>query len=204
MRVVGVVLAAGESRRMGQLKALLPFGTYTVIEQVIQPLLQADLADVVVVLGHRAADIAAVLAPWPVHVLYNPDYRQGMTTSVQVALRHIMPLPDAYLLVLVDQPHLGLTPVRQVLTAFRQTGKGLVIPTYNGKRGHPIVLAARYRQEVLALGPQQGLNIVTRGHLDDTLEVPMSADDILRDMDYPAEYEAELQRWQQRSPSHEA
>jgi molybdenum cofactor cytidylyltransferase len=189
---------------MGQLKALLPFGTYTVIEQVIQPLLQADLADVVVVLGHRAAEIAVVLATWPVHVLYNPDYRQGMTTSVQVALRHITPLPDAYLLVLVDQPHLGLAPVHQVLTGFRQTGKGLVIPTYNGKRGHPIVLAARYRQEVLALGPQQGLNIVTRGHADDTLEVPMSADDILRDMDYPAEYEAELQRWQQRSSSPEA
>jgi molybdenum cofactor cytidylyltransferase len=204
MRVVGVILAAGESRRMGQLKALLPFGTYTVIEQVIQPLLQADLADVVVVLGHRAAEIAVVLATWPVHVLYNPDYRQGMTTSVQVALRHITPLPDAYLLVLVDQPHLGLTPVHQVLNGFRQTGKGLVIPTYNGKRGHPIVLAARYRQEVLALGPQQGLNIVTRGHADDTLEVPMSADDILRDMDYPAEYEAELQRWQQRSSSPEA
>jgi len=204
MRVVGVVLAAGESRRMGQLKALLPFGTYTVIEQVIQPLLQADLAEVMVVLGHRAADIAKVLATWPVHVLYNPDYRQGMTTSVQVALRHIPPLPDAYLLVLVDQPHLGLTPVRQVLTGFRQTGKGLVIPTYNGKRGHPIVLAARYRQEILALGPEQGLNIVTRGHPDDTLEVPMSADDILRDMDYPAEYEAELQRWQQRSSSPEA
>ena len=204
MRVVGVVLAAGESRRMGQLKALLPFGTYTVIEQVIQPLLHADLADVMVVLGHRSADIAKVLAPWPVHVLYNPDYRQGMTTSVQVALRYITPLPDAYLLVLVDQPHLGLTPVRQVLSGFRQTGKGLVIPTYNGKRGHPIVLAARYRQDVLALGPDQGLNIVTRGHPDDTLEVPMSADDILRDMDYPAEYEAELQRWQQRSSSPEA
>jgi CTP:molybdopterin cytidylyltransferase MocA len=199
MRVVSIILAAGESRRMGQLKALLPFGTGTVIEQVIHPLLQVEGAEVIVVLGYRAADIATVLAPWPVHMVYNPNYRDGMTTSVQTALRYVVPIPDAYLLALVDQPHLGLAPVRRVLTAFAQTGKGLVIPTYHGKRGHPIVIAARYRQEVLALGPQQGLNVVTRGHADDTLEVSMADDDILRDMDYQAEYEAELQRWQQRS-----
>src|SRR5712691_5822504 len=108
MRVVGVVLAAGESRRMGRLKALLPFGAHTVIEHVLQPLLQADLAAVAVVLGHRAADIAAVLQELPVHLLHNPHYPPRITPSVQVALRDIAPVPDAYLLALVDQPHLYL------------------------------------------------------------------------------------------------
>jgi CTP:molybdopterin cytidylyltransferase MocA len=183
---------------MGRLKALLPFGTGTVIEQVVRPLLQANLAEVMVVLGHRAADIATVLTSWPVHMVFNPNYRDGMTTSVQTALRCMVPIPDAYLLALVDQPHLGHVPVHQVLAAFAQTGKGLVMPTYHGKRGHPIVVAARYRQKVLALECQQGLNMITRGYPDDTLEVPMTNDDILRDMDYQAEYEAELQRWQQR------
>lgn len=200
MRVVGVVLAAGESRRMGRLKALLPFGTCTVIEQVLQPLLQAELVEVAVVLGYRAADIAAVISRLPVRTLNNPNYQQGMTTSVQVALRQIIPIPDAYLLALVDQPHLGVEPAQLVLAAFTRTRKGLVIPTYQGKRGHPIVLASRYRQEVLALGPQQGLNLVTRGHPGDTLEVPMDCDAILRDIDYPTDYDAELQRWQQQSP----
>jgi molybdenum cofactor cytidylyltransferase len=198
MRVVGVVLAAGESRRMGRLKALLPFGPHTVIEHVLQPLLQADLAAVVVVLGHRADEIAAVLQHVPVRLLHNPQYQRGMTTSVQVALREVTPLPDAYLLALVDQPHVSLGLVQQLLATFAQTHKGLVIPTYDGKRGHPILLASTYRDEVLALGPDQGLNIVTRGHLDDTLEVPVTTDDILRDMDYPEEYAAELQRWQAR------
>jgi CTP:molybdopterin cytidylyltransferase MocA len=184
---------------MGRLKALLPFGQHTVIEQVLQPLLQADLDAVTVVLGYRAHEIQAVLEPWPVHLVYNAHYREGMTGSVQAALQAITPVPEAYLLALVDQPHLGLGPVQQVLTAFEQTGKGLVIPSWHGKRGHPIVLAARYRQDVLALGPDQGLNVVTRGHPDDTLEVPMRDDDILRDMDYQADYEAELERWQRRS-----
>jgi molybdenum cofactor cytidylyltransferase len=199
MRVIGVVLAAGLSRRMGQLKALLPFGKQTAIERVLSPLLAVDLAEVAVVLGHRAEDIAAVIATLPVQILYNPDYRYGMTTSVQTALRAIDPVPDAYLLALVDQPQIGLRPIQQLLAAFDRTCKGIIIPTYAGKRGHPIILASRYRQEVLALGPQQGLNLVTRGHPDDTLELPLDCDDILRDMDYQADYEAELQRWQQRA-----
>ena len=198
MRVVGVVLAAGLSRRMGHLKALLSFGEQTVIEHVINPLMAADLARIAVVLGHRAEEIAAVIAPLAVQILYNPDYRHGMTTSVQTALRAIDPVPDAYLLALVDQPQIGLQPIQQLLAAFTRTRKGVIIPTYAGKRGHPIILAARYRQEVLALGPTQGLNLVTRGHPDDTLELPLDCDDILRDMDYQADYEAELQRWQQR------
>ncbi|MBM3225527.1 MAG: nucleotidyltransferase family protein [Candidatus Tectomicrobia bacterium] len=195
MRVVGVVLAAGESRRMGRLKALLPFGTHTVVEHVVQPLLQANLAAVTVVLGHRAAEIAAVLQPLPVQLVHNLQYQHGMTTSVQAAMRDITPVPDAYLLALVDQPHLTLPLIQQLLAQYSQTRKGLVIPTYAGKRGHPILLAATYRQEVLALGPDQGLNVVTRGHPEDTLEVPVASDAILLDMDYPEDYTAALQRW---------
>ncbi|GIX48755.1 MAG: hypothetical protein KatS3mg131_2966 [Candidatus Tectimicrobiota bacterium] len=201
MHVVGVVLAAGESRRMGRLKALLPFGPVTVIEQVVEGLRRAPLARVAVVLGHRAAEIAAALGRLPVDIVYNPHYRQGMTTSVQAALRALVPPPDAYLLALVDQPHLGLEPVMQVLTAYVQSGKGIVIPTYQGKRGHPIVLSAAYREAVLALGPEQGLHLVTRGHPEDTLEVPMATDDVLHDMDEEADYQALLRRWQQRMPS---
>ena len=199
MRVAGVVLAAGESRRMGQLKALLPFGPRTVIEQVLQPLLGADLSEVAVVLGHRADEIAAVLEPLPVRLLYNPDYRLGMTSSVQVALRSLDPVPDAYLLALVDQPQIGLQVIQRLLAARARTGKGLIIPVWQGKRGHPLLLAAAYRAAVLALGPDQGLNMVTRGFPHDTLELPIDTDDVLRDMDYREDYETELQRWQSRS-----
>ena len=199
MRVAGVVLAAGESRRMGQLKALLPFGSRTVIEQVLQPILSADLSEVAVVLGHRADDIAAVLEPLPVRLLHNPDYRLGMTSSVQVALRSLAPVPDAYLLALVDQPQIGLPVVQQLLEAYARTRKGLIMPAWRGKRGHPLLLAAAYRPAVLALTSEQGLNVVTRGYPHDTLELPIGSDDVLRDMDYQEDYVAELQRWQSKS-----
>ena len=204
MRVAGVVLAAGESRRMGQLKALLPFGNRTVIEQVLEPLLNAELAQVAVVLGHRADEIAAVLEPLPVSLLRNPDYRLGMTTSVQVALRALHPVPDAYLLALVDQPQIGLPVVRKLLAARAHSGKGMVIPTYEGKRGHPLLLASTYRAAVLGLGPDEGLNVVTRGYPDDTLELAVDSDDVLRDMDYRDDYEAELRRWTSRTATDRA
>lgn len=199
MRVAGVVLAAGESRRMGQLKALLPFGCRTVIEQVLQPLLSADLSEVAVVLGHRADEIAATLEPMPVRLLHNPEYRLGMTTSVQVAVRSLTPVPDAYLLALVDQPQIGLQVIRKLLAAHADSGKGMVIPVFQGKRGHPLLLASAYRAAVLALGPDQGLNVVTRGYPEDTLELPIDSDDILRDMDYQEDYAAELERWTSRT-----
>ena len=199
MRVAGVVLAAGESRRMGQLKALLPFGSRTVIEQVLEPLLSADLSEVAVVLGHRADEIAAVLEPLPVRLLYNPDYLLGMTTSVQVALRSLQPDPDAYLLALVDQPQIGLSVIRKLLSEHVRSRKGMVIPVYRGKRGHPLLLDSAYREAVLALGPDQGLNVVTRGYPHDTLEVGIESDDILRDMDYQDDYVAELERWKSRT-----
>ena len=198
MRVAGVILAAGESRRMGQLKALLPFGCRTVIEQVLQPFLSADLSEVAVVLGHRADEIATVLKPLPVRLLHNPDYRFGMTTSVQVALRLLNPVPDAYLLGLVDQPQIGLPVIRKLLAAHVHSRKGMVIPVCQGKRGHPLLLASTYRAAVLALGPDQGLNVVTRGYPEDTLELAVESDDILRDMDYHDDYVAELQRWTSR------
>ncbi len=201
MRVAGVVLAAGESRRMGQLKALLPFGSRTVIEQVLQPLLSADLSEVAVVLGHRGGEIAAVLESLPVRLLYNADYRFGMTSSVQVALRALDPVPNAYLLALVDQPQIGLPVIQQLVAAHTRTRKGLIIPVWQGKRGHPLLLAAAYRPTVLALTSDQGLNVVTRGYPHDTLELPIESDDILRDMDYQEEYVAELQRWQSKSPA---
>ena len=73
----------------------------------------------------------------PVHLLHNPNYQHGMTTSVQVALRDITPVPDAYLPALVDQPHLHLGLIQELLAAFAHTRKGLVIPTYGGQTWSP-------------------------------------------------------------------
>ena len=100
-----------------------------------------------------------------------------------------------YLICLGDQPRLSGVVVERVLQARTQTDAGIIIPTSNGKRGHPVLIRNAYRAEILALPLDVGLNAVTRGHPEDTYELPVAEDAILTDMDTPADYQRELAHW---------
>ena len=192
-RVAGIILAAGMSTRMGQLKQLLPLGGRAAIEWIAEVVGQR-LDEVVVVLGHRAEEIAPVLASYPVRWVVNADYQTGMLSSVQCAVQEIDAESD-YLICLGDQPRLSGSVVEQVLQARTQVDKGIIIPTVNGKRGHPVLIRNVYRAEILGLPRDVGLNAVTRGHPEDTYELPVAEDAILTDMDTPADYQRELEQW---------
>lgn len=194
-RVYAIVLSAGMSTRMGSPKQLLPFGDSTVLQRIVDVLLRADLSGVVVVLGHRAEAIRESLAGRPVGFRLNPDYREGMFSSVRCGLSALPPDADAALIVLGDQPQIDAEVVRRVVAAYREGEKGIVIPTFEGGRGHPaLVDLGRYRDEILALSGEAGLKPVMRGHPEDTLELPVDEAGILRDIDTPEDYRAELQR----------
>ncbi len=192
-RVAGIILAAGASTRMGPLKQLLPLGERAAIEWIAEVVGQR-LDEVVVVLGHRAEDIAPVLAGYPVRCVVNSAYRTGMLSSVQCGLRAVEPAAD-YLICLGDQPRLSGVVVEQVLQARKEVSAGIIIPTANRKRGHPVLIRNAYRAEILGLPIDAGLNAVTRGHPEDTCELPVAEVAILTDMDTPADYQRELEQW---------
>ncbi len=192
-RVAGLILAAGMSTRMGPLKQLLPLGGRAAIEWIAE-VVGPRLDEVVVVLGHRAAEIAPVLAAYPVRWVVNTDYQTGMLSSVQCAVQAVDTAAD-YLICLGDQPRLSGAVVEQVLQARKQVGAGIIIPTVDGKRGHPVLICNAYRAEILALPLTVGLNAVTRGHPEDTYELPVAEAAILTDMDTPADYQRELAHW---------
>ena len=192
-RVVGIILAAGMSTRMGQLKQLLPLGGRAAIEWIAE-VVGRRLDEAVVVLGHRAEEIAPVLVPYPVRWVVNADYQTGMLSSVQYAVQEVNTESD-YLIFLGDQPRLSDAVVEQVLQARTQVDKGIIIPTVNGRRGHPVLIRNAYREEILGLPLDVGLNAVTRGHPEDTYELPVAEDAILTDMDTPADYQRELEQW---------
>ena len=192
-RVAGIILAAGMSTRMGQFKQLLPLGGRAAIEWIAE-VVGRQLDEVVVVLGHRAEEIAPVLAGYPVRCVVNSSYRMGMLSSVQCGLRAVDVAAD-YLICLGDQPRLSGAVVEQVLQARKQVGAGIIIPTANGKRGHPVLIRNAYRAEILGLPLDVGLNAVTRGHPGDAYELPVAEDAILTDMDTPADYQRELEQW---------
>ncbi|MDA0746989.1 MAG: nucleotidyltransferase family protein [bacterium] len=193
--VHALVLAAGLSRRMGTPKQLLPFGKTTILQAVVDSLLEADLDGICVVVGHRAEEIQESLRERPVRYCFNDNYRDGMFSSVLCGIQALTDVADAVLIVLGDQPQIESQIVREVVAAYRSGDRGIVVPVCNGRRGHPaLVDLKKYGGEIRGLSGDQGLKPVMRGHPEDTLEVPVEEDGILRDLDTPEEYRAEIEK----------
>lgn len=211
-----VVLAAGESRRMGRPKMLLPWGEATVLEAVVRSLLAAPVNRVAVVLGHRAAEHRAALcslaAEPRVLVVDNPRYGEGMLTSVQAGVAALMQagtallsgvdratgpcLPSgAVVIALGDQPLITPGTVARVLAGH---GGGLTVPTFAGRRGHPVCVDRRLLGPLLALNPDEGLRGLFAQHPEAVVEVPVPTDEILLDVDTPDAYRRALTLLAQR------
>lgn len=192
-----VVPAAGLSTRMGgdTPKPLLPWQHHTIIEQVVSTLAMAGLptATVVVITGHHRNEMEAVLVRHGVRCVFNPNYQQGeMLSSLQVGLSALPDEATGALLALADQPQLQVATVRQVLAAFAAgSGQELVIPSYQMRRGHPIVLPRRLWPEVQALAPGDSLRTVINRHADTVRYVIVDTPTILADLDTPEQYAAE-------------
>jgi molybdenum cofactor cytidylyltransferase len=200
--LAGVVLAAGESRRMGKPKQLLPFGERTILERVVDTLLTAGVGEVVVVLGHLADPVRAALGDRPVRTVVNASYRQGMLSSVKCGVRAIGAGFDAVLFSLGDQPHIECTVVSEVIQAYRTGHAGIVIPRYGAKKGHPIIInLQKYREAIVNLPEDVGLNTLMQEHADDVRLIDVATDDIIRDIDVPDDYTRELARFTERRSS---
>jgi molybdenum cofactor cytidylyltransferase len=200
--LAGVVLAAGESRRMGRPKQLLPFGEGTILERVVDTLLAAGVGEVIVVLGHLADRVRAVLGDRPVRAVVNASYRQGMLSSVKCGVRAISSERGAALFALGDQPHVDSAVVSEVIREYRAGEAGIVIPRYGVKKGHPIIIdLQRYREAILNLPEHVGLNALMQEHADDVRLIDMATEDIIRDIDVPEDYTRELARFTERRSS---
>jgi molybdenum cofactor cytidylyltransferase len=200
--LAGIVLAAGESRRMGQPKQLLPFGEHTILERVVDTLLTAGVGEVVVVLGHLADRVRAVLGDRPVRAVVNALYRQGMLSSVKCGVQAVGAGYDAVLIALGDQPHIEGAVVSEVMRAYRDGDAGIVIPRYADKKGHPIIInLQKYREAIANLPEDAGLNALMQEHADDVRLIDVATEDIIRDIDVPDDYTRELARFTERRSS---
>jgi len=181
--VSAIILAAGESKRMGEPKLLLRFGSSTILEQTIDNLLNSRVAEVIVVLGHRAKEMMSLIADRPVAIAVNSDYHKGMSTSIAAGLSLINDKSQGIMLALADQPLVDSQTIDRLMEAFGSHDKGITIPVNKGRRGHPVIFAIRYRSELLRLtGDIGGREIINR-YPDDTLEVAVSCEGICVDID---------------------
>lgn len=197
--ICAIVLAAGESRRMGSQKLLLPFGNTTVIGHVVDELLRSDVDAVYVVAGHEGSRIAEQLSRHTVTVVTNPDYKLGMLSSVRCGLQALPQQCEKVLVVLGDQPAVTSALVNQMVQSFSATHKGILVPLYRGKRGHPVMFSMRYRNEVMASFDNVGLRGLLQAHPDDIFELNVSTPAVLSDMDHPEDYRRELSSFEEKT-----
>lgn len=187
--ISAIILAAGQSRRMGRNKMFLPYGTATVIETVVARVLACPaIGEVVVVTGHEPDRLAALLVPYPVRGVFNPAYAQTeMLVSLQTGLRALSAEARAALLLLGDQPRIQSSTIQRVAEAL--PSGGIVIPSFQMKRGHPIGLDRSLWAEVLALPETATLRDFLRAHEADIRYVLAEDDSVLKDLDTPEDYE---------------
>jgi molybdenum cofactor cytidylyltransferase len=202
MPVYAVVLAAGRSRRMGTQKLVLPFAGKTVIGHVVDQILNAPVAGVVVVVGPEHHAIAEALSSRPVTLVVNAEAEAEMLSSVRVGLQTLPSDAQAALVVLGDQPSIETTVIEALLQTFSAAGKGIVIPTCDNRRGHPLLVSARYFDEIAQGYDGGGLRELITAHPNDLQEVAVSNSGVLFDIDYPADYQREIQRHAARDQEH--
>ena len=187
-KIWSIILAAGESRRMGLPKMLLEVNGLTMIENVIGNVAESETDGILVVLGSNSEKLVGIVSKYAVNYCININYSEGMLSSVQCGFRNLPLDTGAVMVFQGDQPFIASSTINLVIDAYRTSGKGVIIPLFNGSRGHPLLLSSCYRDEIETLDPGEGLRSITRIHADDIFEIETGDPGILRDIDTYEDY----------------
>jgi len=183
--ISAIVLAAGKSERMGRPKALLPFRGRTFLGNILDAISHTSIEDTFVVLGHHRDEIERSLSLSS--VVFNPNYEQGMITSFQAGIRALSWDASGAFLFLVDHPVVEQATIEAII--MNLAPNRIVLPTFEGRRGHPVLFSSEVLEEILALPSTEGANIVVRKDPARIVEVPVRSPGILVDIDTPEQFE---------------
>lgn len=198
--VAGIVLTGGASQRMGVPKAGLLHEGCTFLARVLAMLRSGGVVDVVIVSGSaHDAVLAALPAGDAARVLRNPQPERGQLSSLKIALSDLRartPRPAAVLMALVDHPMVSASTVARLIDAWRSASPGrdatgrptIVVPTYVGRRGHPVLFAASLWDELLATPDDRGARAVVRADPTRVREVPVDDPGVCIDVDTPEDF----------------
>lgn len=200
-RTFAVIPAAGKSTRMGQPKLALTLGGRSILERVIDAFRLASIDTVIVVLAPHVQFLADAVREAGAQVLVLTEATSDMRATVEHGLhwleQHCSPAADDYwFLAPADHPLLELTVIGELLRAqLEHQEASIIIPAYEGTRGHPALIRWRHIKGIRALPPNQGLNTYFRQQAKEVLELPVSKPEVLCDLDTPEAYEELQKRW---------
>jgi len=191
--VSAIILAAGKSQRMGQPKMLLPWGNTTVLGQVVGTFSKMGIADIIVVTGGDMevveVEVSRLAGQFPDRAVYNPLFEKGgMMSSIQAGLAVTPPYCKAVLIGLGDQPQVEEETLNDILASYEKTGAGIIVPSHENRRGHPVLVDFVHRPELQNLDPQSSLRDFMNIHQNEIHYVKASSS-VLQDLDTPQDYQ---------------
>ncbi len=195
-KVSAIILAAGKSQRMGQPKMVLPWGETTVLGRVIEVFYKAGIQSLLVVTGGDRdvveSEVTRLKNDYPVTSVYNPDYeKSGMLSSILAGISAIPGNTEAMLIGLGDQPQVEIATVKNILDLFSEKRQGIIIPSYNHRRGHPLLFDSAKVQELRAYRPDATLRDFLTAHQGEISYITADIS-VLQDLDTPQDYEKYL------------
>jgi molybdenum cofactor cytidylyltransferase len=191
--ISAIILAAGKSQRMGQPKMLLPWGDTTVLGRVTMTFSKAGIADIIVITGgdREIVEMEALRLAihFPVRTVFNPLFEQrGMVSSIQAGLKATHPDCKAGLIGLGDQPQVEVKTLKDILSLYEKNKAGIIVPSHENHRGHPVLIDAKHISKLLNFDPQSSLREYLNGHQKEISYVEASAS-VLQDLDTPQDYQ---------------
>jgi molybdenum cofactor cytidylyltransferase len=191
-RVAAIVLAAGQSRRMGgPNKLLAEVGGKPLVRNAVEQVLASQARPVILVTGHQRAEVEKALAGLSVQIVHNPDYAAGLSTSLRAGLAAVPAEADGAMIALADMPQVNAELIDRLIAAFEPTrGALIVLPTIEGKRGNPVLWSRRFFPELMAVEGDVGARHLIGAYAEAIAEVPVTDGTALIDVDTPEELAA--------------
>jgi molybdenum cofactor cytidylyltransferase len=185
-RIAAVVLAAGRSTRMGANKLLADVRGEPMIRRSVEAIVAAKVAPVLVVTGHDADKVRAALNGMNVRFVHNPDYAEGLSTSLIAGIRAVPPEADGAVICLGDMPLVEPRQIDKLVSAFNPAeGRTICMPVHDGQRGNPVLWGRQHFDEMMTLTGDSGAKRLIDRHSDEIVEVPASSSGVLTDIDTP-------------------
>ncbi len=186
-----IILAAGESKRMGKTKQLLDVGGKPLLQHILDGIHKTKVDEVILVLGHEAERIREKIDTSRLKVVLNPDYPKGMITSIQRGLQALDERSEAFFIVLADQPGIEPRVYNLLIREFRNRfpGKTIFLPAYRGRRGHPALFSVKHRKEAFRIEGDRGFREVLERVPQEVFLVELESESIVHDLDTPEQYQ---------------
>jgi molybdenum cofactor cytidylyltransferase len=188
----GVILAAGESKRMKMPKLLLLINGKPMIGIVVEEVTRSALDKTLIITGACRNEIKEATKHFPVIECFNDNYKMGMLSSVICGFKSVPAEVDAVVVIQGDQPGVTAEDINLLVGSYKQTKKGIVVPVFMEERGHPVLIDIKYKREIENLNPDEGLRSLLQNFPDDIMEIETKSPGILKDIDTYEDYLNEI------------